>query len=403
MKYNPRINENLARLDGFSGLHPHVPASMAQGALQTIWELEQCLKEITGMDAFSLQPAAGSQSELLGVMIAKKYFREKGENRTKIIIPDSAHGTNPATASMCKFEAITVCSDNRGNMDIKEFKKVIGPDVAVVMITNPNTLGLFEENLAEITELAKKNGSLMYCDGANMNALLGVSKPREQGFDMMHLNLHKTFSTPHGGGGPGGGALGVRSFLEEYLPVPRIIKKDGKFDLEYKNEKSVGRLHSFYGNFGMMVRALAYIRSWGNEIGKIAQMAVLNANYLFCLLKDDFDVPYDRRYAHEFVISSKKFGEKSALNIAKRVLDYGFHPPTIYFPLIVKEALMIEPTETESKETIEKFAKVLKKIAAEIKESPELLREAPHTTPGRLDEVKAARNLNLRWIPNKES
>lgn len=401
MKYNPRVNENLARLDGFSGLHPHVSASMAQGALETIWELEQCLKEITGMDAVSLQPAAGSQSELLGVMIAKKYFEEKEEDRTKIIIPDSAHGTNPATASMCKFQTITVSSDNRGNMDAGEFKKVIGPDVAVVMITNPNTLGLFEENLAEITELAKKNGTLMYCDGANMNALLGISKPKEQGFDMIHLNLHKTFSTPHGGGGPGGGALGVSSFLEEYLPVPRVIKKDGKFDLEYNNKKSVGKLHSFYGNFGMMVRALSYIKSWGKEIEKIAQTAVLNSNYLFCLLKDEFDVPYDRRCAHEFVISSKKFGEKSALDIAKRILDYGFHPPTIYFPLIVKEALMIEPTETESKDTIEKFAQVLKKIAAEIKENLGLVREAPHTTPGRLDEVKAARNLNLRWIPDQ--
>lgn len=402
MKYNPRVNEDLAKLPGFSDLHPHMPASHAQGALQVIWELEDNLKEITGMDAFSLQPSAGSQCELLGVMIAKKYFAEKNETRTKIIIPDSAHGTNPATAAMCKFQTVTIPTDDRGNMDINEFKKAIGPDVAVVMITNPNTLGLYEENLSEIKDLAKENGALMYCDGANMNALLGISKPADQGFDMMHLNLHKTFSTPHGGGGPGGGALGVRSFLEDYLPVPRIKKEDEHFVFDYNKEKSVGKLHSFYGNFGILVRALSYLKSWGSDIQKVSQIAVLNANYLFCLLKEDFDVPYDRRCAHEFVLSAKNFGEKSTINIAKRIIDYGFHAPTIYFPLIVKEALMIEPTETESKETLDEFAKVLKTIIKELKEDPELVKNAPHTTPGRLDEVKAARQLNLRWMP-KES
>ncbi len=402
MKYNPRVNEDIAKLPGFSDLHPRMPASHAQGALQVIWELEENLKEITGMDAFSLQPSAGSQCELLGVMIAKKYFAEKNENRTKIIIPDSAHGTNPATAAMCKFQTVTIPTDDRGNMDIDEFKKAIGPDVAVVMITNPNTLGLYEENLSEIKDLAKENGALMYCDGANMNALLGISKPADQGFDMMHLNLHKTFSTPHGGGGPGGGALGVRSFLEDYLLVPRIKKENEQFVFDYNKEKSVGKMHSFYGNFGILVRALSYLKSWGTDIQKVSQIAVLNANYLFCLLKEDFDVPYDRRCAHEFVISAKNFGEKSTLNIAKRIIDYGFHAPTIYFPLIVKEALMIEPTETESKETLDEFAKVLKTIIKELKEEPELVKNAPHTTPGRLDEVKAARQLNLRWMP-KES
>ena len=402
MKYNPRVNEDIAKLPGFANIHPHTPASHAQGALEVIWELEEILKEITGMDAFSLQPAAGSQSELLGVMIAKKYFAEKNENRTKIIIPDSAHGTNPATAAMCKFQTVTIPTDKRGNMDIDEFKKAIGKDVAVVMITNPNTLGLYEENLSEIKNIAKENGALMYCDGANMNALLGISKPADQGFDMIHLNLHKTFSTPHGGGGPGGGSLGVKSFLEDYLPVPRIKKENGKFIFDSKNEKTVGKLHSFYGNFGIIVRALAYIKSWGMDIEKISKIAVLNANYLFCLLKEDFDVPYDRRCAHEFVISAKKFGEKSTINIAKRIIDYGFHAPTIYFPLIVKEALMIEPTETESKETLDEYAKVLKTIIKELKEEPELVKNAPHTTPGRLDEVKAARQLNLRWMP-KES
>jgi glycine dehydrogenase subunit 2 len=401
MKYNPRVNEDLAKLPGFSNLHPHMPASQAQGALQVIWELEKNLKEITGMDAFSLQPAAGSQCELLGVMIAKKYFAEKNENRTKIIIPDSAHGTNPATAAMCKFQTITILTDDRGNMDLDEFKRAIGPDVAVVMITNPNTLGLYEENLSEIKDLAKENGALMYCDGANMNALLGISRPADQGFDMIHLNLHKTFSTPHGGGGPGGGALGVKSFLEDYLPVPRIKKEDDQFVFDSNIEKSVGKLHSFYGNFGILVRALAYIRSWGSDIQKISLIAVLNANYLFSLLKEDFDVPYDRRCAHEFVISAKKFGEKSTANIAKRITDYGFHAPTIYFPLIVKEAMMIEPTETESKETLDEFAHVLKTIIKELKEDPDLVKNAPHTNPGRLDEVKAARQLNLRWVPQE--
>jgi glycine dehydrogenase subunit 2 len=401
MKYNPRVNEDLAKLQGFSNLHPHMPASHAQGALQVIWELEKNLKEITGMDAFSLQPAAGSQCELLGVMIAKKYFAEKNENRTKIIIPDSAHGTNPATAAMCKFQTITILTDDRGNMDLDEFKRAIGPDVAVVMITNPNTLGLFEENLSEIKDLAKENGALMYCDGANMNALLGISRPADQGFDMIHLNLHKTFSTPHGGGGPGGGALGVKSFLEDYLPVPRIKKENDQFVFDFNIEKSVGKLHSFYGNFGILVRALAYIKSWGSDIQKVSQIAVLNANYLFSLLKEDFDVPYDRRCAHEFVISAKKFGEKSTANIAKRITDYGFHAPTIYFPLIVKEALMIEPTETESKETLDEYAHVLKTIIKELKEDPDLVKNAPHTIPGRLDEVKAARQLNLRWVPQE--
>jgi glycine dehydrogenase subunit 2 len=401
MKYNPRVNEDLAKLQGFSNLHPHMPASHAQGALQVMWELEKNLKEITGMDAFSLQPAAGSQCELLGVMIAKKYFAEKNENRTKIIIPDSAHGTNPATAAMCKFQIITILTDDRGNMDLDEFKRAIGPDVAVVMITNPNTLGLFEENLSEIKDLAKENGALMYCDGANMNALLGISRPADQGFDMIHLNLHKTFSTPHGGGGPGGGALGVKSFLEDYLPVPRIKKENDQFVFDFNIEKSVGKLHSFYGNFGILVRALAYIMSWGSDIQKVSQIAVLNANYLFSLLKEDFDVPYDRRCAHEFVISAKKFGEKSTANIAKRITDYGFHAPTIYFPLIVKEALMIEPTETESKETLDEYAHVLKTIIKELKEDPDLVKNAPHTIPGRLDEVKAARQLNLRWVPQE--
>jgi len=285
-------------------------------------------------------------------------------------------------------------------MNLDEFKNAISSDVAVIMITNPSTLGLVEENLMEIKDLAHQNGALMYCDGANMNALLGISKPSDQGFDMIHLNLHKTFSTPHGGGGPGAGALGVKSHLSDYLPVPRVVKEDEKFVFDFDKEKTVGKLHSFYGNFGILVRALSYIKAWGSDIQRVSQMAVLNANYLFSLLKEDFEVPYDRRCAHEFVISAKNFGDKSTLNIAKRILDYGFHAPTIYFPLIVKEALMIEPTETESKETLDEYAKVLKNIIRELKENPELVENAPHTTPvGRLDEVKAARQMNLRWMP----
>lgn len=402
MKYNPRVNEDMARLPGFAGLHPHAPVSHTQGALEVIWELQEALKEITGMDAFSLQPAAGSQGELLGVMIAKRYFADRGEKRTRIIIPDSAHGTNPATAATCRFQTVTVCSDERGNMDLDEFRQAIGDDVAVVMITNPNTLGFYEEHLQEITDLAREHGTLLYCDGANMNAMLGISKPSEQGFDMMHLNLHKTFSTPHGGGGPGGGALGVRSFLEEYLPVPRIVKRDSDpiFDMEYNHQKSVGKIHSFYGNFGIILRALAYIKSWGFDIVRVSEIALLNANYLLCLIREIFDVPYDRRCAHEFVVSARGFGEKSALNLAKRMIDYGFHPPTIYFPLIVKEALMIEPTETESKETLDRLAGALADITDELEHNPDILDGAPHNTAtGRLDEVMAARHLDLRWKP----
>jgi glycine dehydrogenase subunit 2 len=404
MKYNPKINEDVAKLDGFIGLHPHSVDECAQGTLELMWELEQCLKEITGMDAFSLQPAAGAQSELLGVMITKAHFSQKNEKRTKAIIPDSAHGTNPATAAICKLETVVIPTDSRGNMDLQKFKELLTPDVAIVMLTNPNTLGLYEENILEICDLAHKNGTLMYCDGANMNALLGITKPAEQGFDMIHLNLHKSFSTPHGGGGPGAGVLGVKSFLADYLPVPRVVKQNTKYILDYTKNKSVGKIHSFYGNFGMLIRAYSYIRSWGTDIRKISEHAVLNANYLLSLLKDTYSLPYNRGCAHEFVISSKNLGEKSALNIAKRLLDYGFHPPTIYFPLIVSEALMIEPTETENKETLDKFASALKKIASEIKETPQLVMSAPHSTPiGRLDEVAAARKPNLRWNPSLEN
>ena len=398
MKYNPKINEDIARLEGFTQLHPLSHESCNQGSLQLMWELEQYFNKLTGMDAFSLQPAAGSQGELLGVMIAKAYYKQKREKRTKIIIPDSAHGTNPATASMCRFETITVKSDSRGNMHMNDFKQSLADDIALVMLTNPNTLGLFEEKILEISDLAHRNGSLMYCDGANMNAMLGIARPGDQGFDLIHLNLHKTFSTPHGGGGPGAGALGVKNHLADYLPLPRVINKGKNFVLDYTKRKSVGMTRYCYGNFGMLVRAYAYLMSWGTDMRKISEHAILNANYLCSLLKDDFELFYDRRCAHEFVLSSRNLGQKSALNIAKRLMDYGFHPPTIYFPLIVPEALMIEPTETESKNTLDEFATALKSIAYEIKENPDLVNGAPYTRPvSRMDEVIAARKPNLRW------
>ncbi len=404
MKYNPKINEDIARLGGFMNLHPLSHESCNQGSLQLMWELEQDLKKITGMDAFSLQPAAGAQGELLGIMITKAYYRQKNEKRTKIIIPDSAHGTNPATAGMCRFETITIPSDSRGNMDICKFKESLSHDVALVMLTNPNTLGLFEEKILEISDLAHSNGALMYCDGANMNALLGITRPSDHGFDMIHLNLHKTFSTPHGGGGPGAGTVGVKSFLEDYLPLPRVIKQDNRFSLDYTKRKSVGRVRYSYGNFGMLVRAYCYIKSWGTNIRKVSEHAILNANYLLSVLNGAYELPYDRRCAHEFVLSSKQLGEKSALNIAKRLMDYGFHPPTIYFPLIVREALMIEPTETESKETLDRFASALRSIAEEIKQDPSIARGSPYTkSVGRLDEVAAARKPNLRWTAPSQS
>lgn len=401
MKYNPKVNEDIARLHGFQNLHPLSHEDCNQGSLQLMWELEQDLKTITGMDAFSLQPAAGAQAELLGVMMTKAYFKQKNQKqRKKIIIPDSAHGTNPATAGMCRFKTISIPSDSRGNMDINKFREALQEDVALVMLTNPNTLGLFEEKILDISDLAHRNGTLMYCDGANMNAMLGITRPADQGFDLIHLNLHKTFSTPHGGGGPGAGTLGVKAFLEDYLPVPRVVRRHDKYVFDYTRRKSIGTMRYCYGNFGMLVRAYSYIKSWGNNLRKVSENAILNANYLYSLLKNDFDIPFDRICAHEFVISSKRLGDKSALDIAKRLMDYGFHPPTIYFPLIVKEALMIEPTETEGKETLDRFASALRSVAQELREEPDFVRGSPYSKPtGRLDEVSAARKPNLRWSP----
>jgi glycine dehydrogenase subunit 2 len=433
MKYNPKVNEDIARLEAFANLHPNSAQNSQQGSLRLMYDLEQYLKVLTGMDDFSLQAAAGSQSELMGVMMAKAYYKERneGNKRTKIIIPDSAHGTNPASAAMCKFETISIPTNVHGNINLEKFKQSLNSDIALVMLTNPNTLGLFEEDIVQISELAHANGTLMYCDGANMNAFLGICRPKDQGFDMIHLNLHKTFSTPHGGGGPGAGVLGVCSFLADYLPVPRIRRRlmeqqrqqgqdclrpsrynksaqENIFDgyyyfLDFVKRKSIGKVRCFYGSFGMLVRAYSYIRAYGSNIRRVSENAVLNANYLQTLLKDVYELPYDRRCAHEFVLSSRKFGQRSALNIAKRLLDYGVHPPTIYFPLIVPEALMIEPTETESKEALDLFVSALLSIAQDLKERPDFVKAAPHTTPvRRLDEVVAARKPNLRWAPSSD-
>ena len=397
MKYNPKINEDVARMEGFASLHPHVPQSAAQGSLELMFCLEKMLCEITGMDMFTLQPAAGAHGEFTAVMMTKAYFKDRNEQRTKVIVPDSSHGTNPASAAICGYSVVEIKSDSRGNMDREEFMKAIGPDVALVMLTNPNTLGLFDENVLEITRLAHENGALTYCDGANMNAMLGITRPGDQGFDMMHLNLHKTFSTPHGGGGPGAGPVGIKRFLEDFLPVPRVGKNGNEYFLDYGSKKTIGRVRAFYGNFGMLVRAYTYIAGWGSDLKKISESAVLNANYMMHALKKHYYLPYDRVCAHEFVISAEPMKDKhvSAMDVAKRLLDYGHHSPTIYFPLIVKEALMIEPTETESKATLDNFIDAMIKIS---KENPEILQKAPHSTPvRRLDGVLAARKPFVRW------
>ncbi|MEM3030147.1 MAG: aminomethyl-transferring glycine dehydrogenase subunit GcvPB [Candidatus Micrarchaeia archaeon] len=397
MKYNPKINEDACRLPGFSGLHPLAPEETVQGALELMWELERYLCEITGMDAFSLQPAAGAHGELTACMIAKKHFNGK---RSKVILPDSAHGTNPASAATCGFAVVTVKSDARGGVDIAELKRIVDGDTAMLMLTNPNTLGLFDENISEIARILHEAGALFYCDGANLNAMLGLTRPGDQGFDLIHVNLHKTFSTPHGGGGPGSGPIGVKAELEKYLPVPRIVRKGDRFAFDYRKPDSIGKVRSFWGNFGVMVRAYAYIRALGPRLKEAGEASILNANYLLQKLKNHYAPPFDRVCCHEFVLSGEKQAAKGihTMDIAKRLLDYGFHAPTIYFPLIVKEALMIEPTETESRATLDAFADAMIKIAQEAESNPELLRQAPQTTPvGRLDGVLAARQPNLRW------
>jgi glycine dehydrogenase subunit 2 len=400
MKYNPKINEDMSRLQGFAFIHPLAPENLVQGALQLMYELEKDLCEITGMARFTLQPAAGSHGELTGVMVIKKYFQAKNENRTKILIPDSAHGTNPASAALCGFEVETISSNPEGCIDLEDLKKHLNNDVAGLMLTNPNTLGLHDKNIIEIADMIHKNGSLFYCDGANSNAIIGIAKPADMGFDIMHLNLHKTFSTPHGCGGPGSGPVGVVKSLVDFLPTPLIDKNNDTYYLNYTLKNSIGQVRAFYGNFGVLVKAYTYIKSLGAQgVPEVAKNAVLNANYMMAKLKKYYDLPHDKVCKHEFVLSDKGMPNGiTTMDIAKRLLDYGYHAPTIYFPLIVHGSIMIEPTETESKQTMDEFVEVMVKIKKEAEENPELLHNAPSTTPvKRLDAVIAARNPVLKW------
>jgi glycine dehydrogenase subunit 2 len=402
MKYNPKVNEDIANLPGFLHVHPYQPEETVQGALKLMYDMQNFLAEIAGMDSVTLQPAAGSHGELTGLMIIKSYLKSIGEHqRTKVLIPDAAHGTNPASATMCGFTVQEIKSNSDGGVDIDALKESVDNTVAALMLTNPNTIGLFDENILEVTKTVHNAGGLLYYDGANANAILGITRPGDMGFDVVHFNLHKTFATPHGGGGPGAGPVGVKKFLAPFLPIPRVIKQDENYKLDYDYPDSIGRVRSFYGNFGVIVKAYSYIISLGAKgLKEVSEIAVLNANYLKEKLKQYYELPYDRRCMHEFVISGKRQTKSGVhtLDIAKRLLDFGIHPPTIYFPLIVEEAMMIEPTETESKETLDMFADLLKAIALEAEKTPQVVKDAPHNTPvKRLDEVGAARKPLLKW------
>ena len=414
MKYNPKVNEETARLPGLAHIHPLQPPETVQGALGLLYEMQEWLKEISGFSAVSLQPAAGAHGELTGVLLMVAYHRSRGDSkRIKMLIPDSAHGTNPATSAMSGLKVVQIPSDARGNVDIKALKTELDDTLAGIMLTNPNTLGLFDENITEVCDLVHQAGGLVYGDGANLNALLGILKPADCGIDVMHFNLHKTFSTPHGGGGPGSGPVGVSAELADFLPSPLVnIVDEGDHDqaplfgfVEPKN--TIGRVKSFHGHFGVIVRAYTYILMLGAKgLRRVAEHAVLNANYLQARLRDTYKIPYDRICMHEFVAEGhwSDAPDIHALDISKRLMDFGFHPPTNYFPLIVPEALMIEPTETESKDTLDAFADTLIQIADEARNQPELLKNAPHSTPvSRLDEVKAARELVLCcWLPEEQ-
>jgi glycine dehydrogenase subunit 2 len=404
MKYNPRINERLVGLPGFAQLHPLQEEDGAQGALELMWRLQEILAEVTGLHAVSLQPAAGSQGELTGLMLMHAYFADRGEDATRrsVVIPDTAHGTNPASVTMAGYEVAHVRTDGRGNVDVEDLRKKVDETTAGLMLTNPSTLGLFDENIEEIERIFHGAGALMYYDGANLNAVCGISRPGDMGFDIVHINLHKTFSQPHGGGGPGGGPLAVRDILEPYLPVPAVVRDGDRFHLDHDRPKSIGKVRGFTGPFGVFVRSYAFIRSYGPQLREMSEVAVLNANYLLARLKDAYDLPFDRLCMHEFVLSARSLKREhgiTALDVAKRLMDYGFHPPTVYFPLIVPEALMIEPTETEAKETLDAFVDAMLAIAREAAAEPELVRSAPMTRPiRRADEVKAARQPVVRYL-----
>ena len=402
MKYNPKIDEEMAALPGFTQLHPLQPVETAQGALEALHMLGSELGEVFGMDAVTFQPAAGAHGELTGVLLIKAYHTECGDTaRTKIIVPDSAHGTNPATAAMCGYQVVNIPSGSDGCVDLDALRAAVGPDTAGLMLTNPNTVGIFDKNILQITQIVHEAGGLCYYDGANLNAVMGVVRPGDMGFDCIHSNLHKTFATPHGGGGPGAGAVGCKDFLRRYMPGPLVVEKDGKFDFEYP-EKSIGRVKMFYGNFDVCIKALTYVLSLGREgIPEAAKNAVLNANYMMACLKDKFDMAYDQTCMHEFVMTLEKLHKEtgvSALDVAKGMLDFDLHPPTMYFPLIVHEALMVEPCETESKQLMDEVCDIYGKLRDMAYSDPDSLHTAPHNTPvRRLDEVAAARNMILRY------
>jgi len=403
MKYNPKVNEEVARLPGFVAAHPYRPEEISQGALGLMSDLERFLAEISGLDRVTLQPSAGAQGELTGMLMIRAYLADRGNPRGKVLVPDTAHGTNPASSALCGYQVVQVKSNERGVLSPQAVEEKMDEEVAALMVTNPNTLGLFEENICQLVEIVHQKGGLVYCDGANLNALLGLAKIGEMGVDVLHFNLHKTFSTPHGGGGPGAGPVGVKAHLADYLPVPAIVRDGERLRLDYDRPKSIGQVRSFYGNFAVLVRAYAYILSLGAEgLKRASLVALLNANYIRAGLKDRYYLPYDVPCMHECVFSDRlqnKYGV-TALDIAKRLMDYGFHPPTIYFPLVVHGALMIEPTESEAKETLDQFIEAMVQIAREAETEPGLVREAPHKTKvSRLDEVLANRKPKLRWKP----
>ncbi|MCS7006851.1 MAG: aminomethyl-transferring glycine dehydrogenase subunit GcvPB [Thermoleophilia bacterium] len=403
MKHNPRVHERFASLPGFRDLHPLQEDEAAQGALELMWRLQGMLAEIAGLPAVTLQPAAGSQGELTGLLLMRAYFADRGEGETRdtIVTADTAHGTNPASVTMAGYKLAKVATDPRGNLDLDDLRRLVDERTAGLMLTNPSTLGLFDEGIEEIERIFHDAGALLYYDGANLNAVVGISRPGDMGFDIVHFNLHKTFSQPHGGGGPGAGPVAVRESLEPFLPVPRVVREGDTYRLDFDVPKTIGRVRGFAGPFGVLVRAYAFMRSYGPALREMSEVAVLNANYLLARLRDVYEPPYDRHCMHEFVLSARGLKREhgvTALDVAKRLMDYGIHPPTIYFPLVVPEALMIEPTETEPKERLDDFVEAMRAIAREAAESPEVLREAPHGRPvRRLDEVRATKELVLRY------